>query len=336
MRRIDVPHLATPVSALGFGCASLGSRISAEAGRVAIARAVEAGVTWFDVAPSYGDGAAEEILGEALAGADVAILTKVGRIADPPRGLARAVKHVLRPLVAAAPALRGAVKALRPNAARRLPLTGDVVRASLETSLKRLKRTRLAGLALHEPNLDEVQDEGVIRALREAKAAGLVANIAIAGTLDTFVAARSAGLDATILQTANPPFERHVQSAEILPGPLRPAFTITHSVIGVGGAFERMSRLVAREPKLAETLAGLDHGSPLDLCRFLIDDAFDGNPRGIVLLSAYRPEHLALGAAAAARAPDAARARVVAEIVNEELTRPRLRHGIDRTSEVAG
>ena len=45
-------------SRLGFGCASLGSRVAAADGLNALAAAFDAGVNWFDVAPAYGAGEA--------------------------------------------------------------------------------------------------------------------------------------------------------------------------------------------------------------------------------------------------------------------------------------
>src|SRR5580692_6033576 len=73
-------------SRLGLGCASLGSRIGASAGARALSAAHEAGVTWFDVAPPYGLGDAELLLGEFLRGRrhGVSVTTKVG-IAPPER-----------------------------------------------------------------------------------------------------------------------------------------------------------------------------------------------------------------------------------------------------------
>jgi aryl-alcohol dehydrogenase-like predicted oxidoreductase len=44
---------------------------------VALRCAVELGVSYFDIAPGYGDGLAEAILGEVLAGAPVFLATKV-------------------------------------------------------------------------------------------------------------------------------------------------------------------------------------------------------------------------------------------------------------------
>jgi aryl-alcohol dehydrogenase-like predicted oxidoreductase len=57
------------VSALGFGCGNVGGLMvretPAERER-AVARALELGITYFDTAPSYGDGESERNLGQAL------------------------------------------------------------------------------------------------------------------------------------------------------------------------------------------------------------------------------------------------------------------------------
>ena len=77
-----------PVSRLGFGGAPAGLSnyldaydAAAAANRAtmvaALRRAVELGVSYFDTAPGYGDGLAEEIFGEALDGARVFLATKV-------------------------------------------------------------------------------------------------------------------------------------------------------------------------------------------------------------------------------------------------------------------
>ena len=56
------------VSALGFGCGSIGGlmvRGQEDEQRRTFERALEAGITYFDTAPSYGDGRSEETLGRA-------------------------------------------------------------------------------------------------------------------------------------------------------------------------------------------------------------------------------------------------------------------------------
>jgi len=74
-------------SRLGFGCASLGSRVAAADGLNALAAAFDAGVNWFDVAPAYGAGEAETLLGRFLRGRRdrTFVVTKVGMA--PPRRL---------------------------------------------------------------------------------------------------------------------------------------------------------------------------------------------------------------------------------------------------------
>jgi aryl-alcohol dehydrogenase-like predicted oxidoreductase len=57
------------VSALGFGCGAVGGlmvRGSAEEQRRAVTRALDAGITYFDTAAQYGDGASEENLGRVM------------------------------------------------------------------------------------------------------------------------------------------------------------------------------------------------------------------------------------------------------------------------------
>lgn len=70
------------LGALGFGCGAVGGlmvRGSASDQERAVARAVEAGVNYFDTAPDYGQGESERVLGRVLkaVGADVIVGTKV-------------------------------------------------------------------------------------------------------------------------------------------------------------------------------------------------------------------------------------------------------------------
>ncbi|MHB8576559.1 MAG: aldo/keto reductase [Dehalococcoidia bacterium] len=69
MERRSLGRTGLMVSALGFGCGSVGGllvRGDATDQRRAIGRALDAGITYFDTAPSYGAGRSEENLGQAL------------------------------------------------------------------------------------------------------------------------------------------------------------------------------------------------------------------------------------------------------------------------------
>lgn len=97
------------VSALGYGAGSIGGLMvrgdPAEQTR-AVARALEAGITYFDTAASYGDGRSEENLGRALhelgAWDRVVVGTKVGLkradLSDPAVALRRSCEQSLRRL----------------------------------------------------------------------------------------------------------------------------------------------------------------------------------------------------------------------------------------------
>ncbi len=86
---------------LGFGAWAVGGTgwgvASAEKDRLAaVRRALELGVTFFDTAPTYGDGTSESLLGRALkADRDrVAIATKVGPRDDPRRSLEASLRRL--------------------------------------------------------------------------------------------------------------------------------------------------------------------------------------------------------------------------------------------------
>jgi len=97
------------VSALGFGCGSTGGlmvRGDPADQRAAVARALEAGVTYFDTAPSYGNGRSEENLGRTLrdlgAWERVAVGTKFridpDDLGDAAAAIRRSVRESLRRL----------------------------------------------------------------------------------------------------------------------------------------------------------------------------------------------------------------------------------------------
>src|SRR5438094_8971093 len=107
------------VSALGFGCGAVGGlMVKGDPGeqRQAVMRALDAGITYFDTAAQYGNGASEENLG-----------------------------RVMRDLGAWSRAVVGTKVRVPPEA-----LEGSV-RASLEASLRRLGRSDVDVFHLHNP-----------------------------------------------------------------------------------------------------------------------------------------------------------------------------------------
>lgn len=76
----NVGRSGLQVSAVGLGCNNFGSRLDEERSASVVAASLEAGVTFFDTADVYGQGASEEFLGRALAGVrdQVVVATKFG------------------------------------------------------------------------------------------------------------------------------------------------------------------------------------------------------------------------------------------------------------------
>lgn len=266
MRRILLPGLDLETSVLGFGCASLGSRVSARAGLAALSRAHEAGVTWFDLAPAYGAGEAETIFADFLARRrdHVQILTKVG-LAPPARsGLLRAAYSLARPFAAT-------LRRIKPTGVtqnRALPITGALIEGSIATSLRRLCTDRIDVLALHDPDPDAVLRDDVLRALERVVARGQACAVGVAGSAQACLAGAAPGLPYRLFQTAVD--DDGATFAAIHERAGKPVATIGHSVMrGPGDGAARLRAALA------------------------------ANMNGVTLLSMFDPAHLAANLAIA-------------------------------------
>lgn len=142
------------VSELGFGASPLGGiygRFAEKGGIEAVHAALDAGITFFDVAPYYGLTGAETVLGKALRGIDrdrYVLATKVGRYGD-----------------------------------QVFDFSAGAVTRSLRDSLARLGVDHVDLIQCHDVefgSLDQVASE-TIPALRTLQDAGLVRGVGITG-----------------------------------------------------------------------------------------------------------------------------------------------------------
>ena len=79
MQSVQLPHSDLRASILGLGCNAFGTRADRDAAFAILDRALDAGITLFDTADTYGNGKSEEILGEWLQGRrDRVVLTTKG------------------------------------------------------------------------------------------------------------------------------------------------------------------------------------------------------------------------------------------------------------------
>jgi len=159
MQQRQLGSTGLTVSALGFGCGAVGGlmvRGAPDEQRAAVGRALDAGITYFDTAAQYGDGASEENLGRVMrdlgAWSRVVVGTKVRIHADAQPGY---------------------------------------VRESLQASLRRLGRSEVDVFHLHNPIALTRSERGqlelgtvlgeVAQQLQAVKDAGLARHIGFTG-----------------------------------------------------------------------------------------------------------------------------------------------------------
>jgi aryl-alcohol dehydrogenase-like predicted oxidoreductase len=139
---VDLGESGLRVSRVGLGCNNFGGRIDFDATRMVVEAALDAGVTFFDTAATYGNGDSERFLGEILEGRrdEVVVATKFGWGQETGDGSA------------------------------------ETARGSLERSLDRLRTDFVDLYYLHKPDphtpiaetlgaLDELVREGKVRAV---------------------------------------------------------------------------------------------------------------------------------------------------------------------------
>lgn len=156
MQKIDFPPLGREVSCLGLGCARLDGRVALKRSAKLLETALELGITYFDVAASYGT--AEEALGYVIGNSkDVVVTTKVGPPPAPYDETKMRIKHLVKPLLDRARGLKILLRGPQVNqqtaATRpRYDFSAEAIRRSLDRSLERLKRDRADIFLAHEPN----------------------------------------------------------------------------------------------------------------------------------------------------------------------------------------
>jgi hypothetical protein len=141
---------------IGFGCGRLAGGSATRESRRLVERVRAIGITHFDVAPAYGLGLAEDVLGQTLSGdAAVTITTKVGIGRPRHAGLKSVARQLLKPLLSPAPALRRGLGAKAGGGARG-QFEPDKLEASIVDSLRRLRRDYVDALLLHQPGPDVI------------------------------------------------------------------------------------------------------------------------------------------------------------------------------------
>jgi aryl-alcohol dehydrogenase-like predicted oxidoreductase len=270
-------------SRLGLGCGSVMGRVGKNESLRAIAAALDAGITHFDVARSYGYGEAEALLGEALRGKreQVVLASKFGLSAPRAASALRRLKPLVQSAVAAIPGLRPLVRAALGT--RTLPadrFSIAAARSSLEQSLAALATDYLDILFLHDCDAADASDE-LLGFLEAQVASGKIRAYGAATAVDTIAALIDRHGDRMLYQFANGVC---VRGAETLPRGARRF--VAHS------PFSGAERL--RASLAASGAVRLADGRALQsdmLAELMLGWALAADNVGVVVCSMLNPAH---------------------------------------------
>ncbi len=184
MRKIElVPGIASSV--LGFGCAPILGSINKKTAQYALDFALDNGINHLDLARSYGYGDAEAFVGNTIKGRrdSLVLASKFGIEANwkatfmkPLKPIARELKNFIKKNKNQTLTITNSKNVADRFLDRIVPLRGDLMRKSLEKSLRELGTDYLDYFFIHEPfhsvaYIDEInemanrlKEEGKIRA----------------------------------------------------------------------------------------------------------------------------------------------------------------------------
>lgn len=197
-------------SQLGFGCAGVMSRVNRKHSLRMLAAALDAGITHFDVAPSYGNGDAEKCVGEALKSCrhKLVIATKFGVAPSQRRHIANIVKPLAQKVIKIFPASRKLVKRaaiMTGNTAITTQFTAELLQKSVEASLRFLQTDYIDILFLHDCLFENLTDE-IIFTLHSLREKGCIKTYGVASSVEVALTTKQTYGDEFILQFANDMF----------------------------------------------------------------------------------------------------------------------------------
>ncbi|WP_363349450.1 aldo/keto reductase [Methylocystis echinoides] len=275
-------------SRIGFGCAFLVGGASAGESARLVDAAFDAGIRHFDVAPSYGLGLAEDVVGATLSRRRhrITITTKVG-VPRPRWGYQLSVvRSTVRPLLQRVGRLRETSARIGGAlASGREKLDRVILRRGLEESLRRLRTDYVDALLLHERAPHEVGAE-IVESLEGFVDSGQIGSygIGIVGPGNNDLFERPIG---RIVQFASSIFSQPYAAG-------CGQMVITHRAIMNGRL--KLARELADDAALRGQVSELVDFDPVEeehLADLLLAAAFQENPSGIVLVSSRKVERIA-------------------------------------------
>ena len=277
---------------LGFGCAGL-LRLPTPWQREKLLRtAIDAGITHFDVARSYGAGAAEGILGSSLKGQldRVTVATKFGFPCGVPARRQVAIQSAARWVANWHPALKKVLKRSHaPAGDRHYDYSAGEMERSLATSLKELRAERIDLFFIHEPRAADRVPGDLGEALRSLKKKGDIGAFGFSALPDdlAYFFRERPELRGDAVQY---PF---LQAEASLPPIPREMYTGAFHVLA--GPLTVVAQHVERDANFARTWSeklGLDLRRRESLALALLASSLDARPEGMTLFFTSKPSRI--------------------------------------------
>lgn len=296
--RVVLPGVGLEVSRLGFGTSAVMSRVNRRESVRLLEAALDCGLTHFDTARSYGFGEAELAVGDVLVGRrdQVTVTTKAGIL--PPRRSAGlgAAKALARGVLAVMPGMRAVIRRRAGTLVQAGRFDECTMRESLEASLRSLRTEYVDVLLLHEPSCEVLDSEEPLSFLERVRAEGKVRAFGIAATPQVVAHALNRVPEyAPVVQIPNSVFAPTLQVLNLDQG----RTVVTHSALGAAIAElrtdlaghaelrDRWSRELQVDIKQTGVLEGL-----------ALQYALAALPKGVVLFTSTKAEHIRENAAA--------------------------------------
>ena len=319
MQTVQVGTTGRTTTQLGYGCSSLMGAMGRAESLAILEAAFDAGIRHFDIAPMYGYGQAESVVGEFLArhGSEATVTTKYGIPPAKRQGLIGLARSVARPVVKAMPGLKRGLTTAATKATGGGPkasFTAAEARESLDRSLRELRTDRIDIWLLHDATLADLHDEALLCLMQDSAAAGKIGTFGVGGdraAIDEIVAVRPEYL----------PVVQFAWSVLDTPVPATKSFRIHHRALTDN--FRRLhEQLIGDKARCTQWsgLVGSDLADPSALSALMLKAALLENPGGIVLFSSKSAEHIRNNVAVAADATLESPARRLYALVQSEST----------------
>ena len=252
--------------------------------------AYDTGIRHFDVAPMYGDGAAEGCLGEFLArhSGNLTVTTKYGIPPASRHPLFRLTRRIAGSMLrdqqgfGTTRSRLGHLTGVRP----RPRFSVGEAEVSLHRSLKELRRERIDLWLLHEAEASDLGSDELLRFLEKSEAAGKIGSFGVGSS----AAKVHKILEASPAYCNTIQFEWSILDEKL---PDTKSFRIHHRALA--NRFKELRRELNSNPKRCRSLSeavGADLSRSETLARLMLAAALVYNPKSIVLFSSNTRAHI--------------------------------------------